>query len=60
MGGAILYSILKRVGPIAFRKFHIQRYIPSQDFLNFEILAQALVPSIFEIFAEKRPILEKL
>ena len=60
MGGAILYSILKRVGPIAFRKFHIQRDIPIQDFFNFEFLAQALVPSIFEIFTEKRPILEKL
>ena len=60
MGGAILYEILKQYCPIAFRKFHIQTNIPSQEFLNFEFLAQALVPSIFEIFAEKRPILEKL
>ena len=57
---AILYTMLKRVRPIAFRKFHIQRDIPFQDFLNFEFLAQALLPSIFKIFAKKRPILEKL
>ena len=60
MVGAILYTMLKRVCPIAFRNFHIERDVPFQDFLNLEFLAQALVPSIFKIFAKKRPILEKL
>ena len=57
--GAILYTMLKRVCPIAFRNFHIQRDVPFQDFLNLEFLAQALVSSIFKIFAEKHPIFEK-